>query len=91
MDQAMGGNATYFASYYRDLADRRFVLIITEPLHVRHAGLERFFGEENDAWVKWVSAPTLCFYKPMFLLKDVGVEFLVPRDNTEACGQYLNP
>jgi hypothetical protein len=91
MDQAMGGNAAYFASYYRDLADRRFALILTEPLHVRHAGQERFFGEENDAWVSWVSAPTLCFYKPMFLLKDVGVEFLVPRDNTEACGQYLNP
>ena len=91
MDQAMGGNATYFASYYRDLADRRFVLIITEPLHVRHAGPERLFGEENDAWVKWVSAPTLCFYRPLFLLKDVGVEFLVPRENTETCARYLGP
>jgi hypothetical protein len=91
MDQAMAGNAAYFAAYYRDLADRRFVLIVTEPLRVHRAGSGRNFGEENNAWVRWVSAPTLCFYQPRMLLKDVGVLMLVPRENIEACAHYLNP
>ncbi|KAF0109318.1 MAG: hypothetical protein FD146_362 [Anaerolineaceae bacterium] len=91
MDQAMGGNAAYFASYYRDLANRRFALIITEPLKINYAGRTKNFGEENDAWVQWVSVPTLCFYQPLITLQDAGVQLLTPRENTEACAQYLNP
>jgi hypothetical protein len=91
MDQAMAGNAPYFQAYYRDLANHRFVLIITEPLRVQHVGRERSFGEENDAWVQWVSAPTLCFYQSIQIFEDVGVELLVPNPNAASCERYLDP
>jgi hypothetical protein len=39
--------------------------------------------------VRWVAKPTLCFYKPLFTFKSVGVELLVPRSNIEACAKFL--
>jgi hypothetical protein len=91
MDQALSENANYFQVYYHDLADRRFSLIITEPLNMMSKGDTRIFGNENDAWVKWVTAPTLCFYEPLFTFRDIGVELLVPRQTTDACDRYLHP
>ena len=88
MDQAMGGNAGYFLPYYQDLQKKRFSLIVTEVLR---AGLkqEGGFSEENNAWVEWVSTPTLCFYEPIMTDKVVGVQLLVPRPQPEGCEQYL--
>ncbi len=90
MDQAMASNADYFQQYYRDLSHRRFQLIVTEILHTRQeTGAD--FSEENNAWVKWVSEPTLCFYQPVMISKDVNVELLVPKDNPVGCDAYLHP
>jgi hypothetical protein len=90
MDQAMSNNANYFDAYYRDLAEKRFALIITEPLKTkRREDLGGPFSEENDAWVIWVSNPTLCFYEPIYLSTDVNIELLVPRQNPSGCEQYL--
>lgn len=88
MDQAMAGNGEYFLPYYQDLARKRFALIVTEPLKVnlKENGV---FSEENDAWVVWVSAPTLCFYEPIMTDKSVGVQMLVPRQNPTGCEKYL--
>jgi len=89
MDQALASNARYFQPYYQDLADKRFALIVTEPLKVNlkeHGGI---FSEENDLWVTWVSAPTLCFYEPIMFDKAVGVMMLVPRENPVGCEKYL--
>ncbi len=88
MDQAMGGNGGYFLPYYQDLQRKRFTLIVTEPLR---AGLkqEGIFSEENNAWVEYVSAPTLCFYEPILTDKSVGVQLLVPRPQPEGCEKYL--
>jgi hypothetical protein len=88
MDQSMAGNAEYFLPYYRDLADKRFTLIITEPLraNLKENGV---FAEENDAWVVWVSAPTLCFYEPIMTDRSVGVQMLVPRQDPAGCEKYL--
>jgi hypothetical protein len=85
MEQAMRGNANYFKSFYEDLANQRFSLIISEPLHVIYKGDDYHFGMENDAWVKWVSEPVLCYYKPTANLKDVRTELLVPRSNPRKC------
>ncbi len=82
MDQAMADDADYFASFYRDLADRRFSLIISEPLWVKYQGGTYHFGDENDAWVKWVSAPVLCYYEPLETFQEVGLQLLVPRAET---------
>lgn len=84
MDQAMGGNAAYFQPYYRDLEARRFSLIVTEILR---GGLkqEGIFSEENNAWVEWVSNPTLCYYEPILTDRTVGVQLLIPRAEAEPC------
>ncbi len=82
MDQAMADNANYFAGFFRDLADRRFSLIISEPLWVKYQGGTYHFGDENDSWVKWVSAPVLCYYEPLETFQEVGLQLLVPRAET---------
>jgi hypothetical protein len=89
MDQAMAGAADYFQAYYQDLSRKRFSLIVTEILHTRRErGGE--FSEENNVWVKWVSEPTLCFYEPIMVNKDVNVELLVPRAQPTGCDSYLH-
>ncbi len=41
------------------------------------------FGNENDAWVKWVSIPVLCYYEPIETFREAGLELLVPRAEME--------
>ena len=90
MDQAMANNANYFEAYYRDLAKKRFALIVTEPLRTKtREELGGPFSEENDAWVLWVSNPTLCFYEPLYIETDVNIELLVPKQSPLGCEQYL--
>ncbi len=90
MDQAMGNNAQYFQAYYHDLAEKRFALIVSEPLRIkRREEIGGPFSEENDAWVLWVSNPTLCFYEPLYIEPDVNVELLVPKQNPVGCEEYL--
>lgn len=92
MDQAMASNADYFQAYYHDLAQKRFALIVTEPLRTkRREELGGPFSEENDAWVIWVSNPTLCFYEPLYLSTEVNLELLVPKQNPLGCEEYLEP
>jgi hypothetical protein len=38
------------------------------------------FGEENNAWTKWVAEPLLRYYKPIWTFKKIGVQVLVPID-----------
>ena len=91
MDQAMANNAGYFEAYYQDLAEQRFALIVTEPLKTkRREELGGPFSEENDAWVLWVSNPTLCFYEPLYVSTDVNIELLIPKQNPSGCEQYLD-
>ena len=88
MDQAMAGNATYFRKFYQDLENHRFSLVITEPLFLVQQGEEYSFGEENDAFVKWVSRPLLCYYEVLDTLTEVRVQYLVPRStplDAESC------
>ncbi len=89
MDQALASNENYFRPYYQDLANKRFALIVTEPLKVDLKEEGGVFSEENDLWVKWVSAPTLCFYEKIHTDKTVGIELLVPRENPIGCEKYL--
>jgi hypothetical protein len=89
MDQALASNENYFRPYYQDLANKRFALIVTEPLKVDLKEEGGVFSEENDLWVKWVSAPTLCFYEQIHTDKTVGIALLVPRANAVGCEKYL--
>ncbi len=87
MDLALGGgtNAEYFRGFYQDLARGRFSLIITETLGTQIQGSGHGFGEENDAWVTWVSKPVLCYYQPEATLEPFGIELLVPRPGPANC------
>ncbi len=85
--------AAYFDLFYRDLAKKRFSLIVSEPLKVNLQGSAHQFGEENDAWVKWVAAPILCYYEPIETLKGVKVQLLVPRTTpiSDGLAKYCPP
>ena len=82
IDQAMAGNAAYFARYYHDLAHKRFALIVADPFRIYYEG-GKFFAPENNAWMKWVVEPTLCFYRPLVYFKKPSVGLLVPRDEPQ--------
>jgi hypothetical protein len=85
MDMAMASNQEYFDQFYADLRRRRFSLIISDPLRTPKKSAEKSFGDENNAWVEWVSRPVLCYYKPIATFEDVRVQLLVPRSNPENC------
>ena len=85
MDEALSQNSTYFGPFYADLAAHRFSLIISSPLRTPIQDSEYGFGEENNAWVKWVARPILCYYAEQDTLNEVKVELLVPRASSEAC------
>jgi hypothetical protein len=89
MNQALSEDAAYFDRFYADLAVQRFSLIITEPLHTPTQDSSYQFGEENNAWVKWVSSPVLCYYEPLVTIKTVRVQLLVPNKNAVDCSSAL--
>jgi hypothetical protein len=88
MDQALASDEPYFQAFYADLAARRFSLIVTHPLIVKSQGTDEF-GEENNAWVKWVSKPLLCFYEVKQTLTDVNVQLLVPKAGKVDCEKAM--
>jgi len=89
MDEALSEKISYFEPFYADLAAHRFSLIVSEPLHTPVKDSSYQFGEENNAWVKWVSGPVLCYYEEIKTLKDVGVQLLAPKSGLEDCSAQL--
>jgi hypothetical protein len=93
MDDALTGKAENFAAFYRDLADQRFALIINEPLNLITRGEDYSFGEENDAYVRWVTTPLFCQYEPLYTSQATSLELLVPRTTPApsylACEEYF--
>ena len=89
MEQSLSSNAEYFQGFYDDLANRRFALIISDPLRNPIKDSSFQFGEENNAWVKWVSNPVLCYYDQKIILKEVGVQLLVPKSEPVDCSAQL--
>lgn len=89
MDAALSADSAYFQPFYRDLASHRFPLIISSPLRTPIRDSEYGFGEENNAWVKWVAKPILCYYEEKDTLTEVKVELLVPRSVNADCAAAL--
>ncbi len=89
MDEALSENLAYFQPFYRDLAAHRFSLIISSPLRTPIRDSDYGFGEENNAWVKWVAKPVLCYYQEKDTLTDVKVELLVPQPVSGDCSTPL--
>ena len=89
MDEALSSNTAYFQPFYTDLAAHRFSLIISDPLRTPIKDSEYGFGEENNAWVKWIAKPVLCYYSEKDTLIDIRVEMLVPRQDSNDCSKIL--
>jgi len=79
MEMAMSDNSAYMDAFQSDISHQRFAMIVAEPLVVQFQGRNHGFGEENDAWVKGVSEPVLCYYEPTVKLDSVGLVLYVPR------------
>lgn len=95
MDYALAANAAYFEPFNKDLRDQRFALIVNEPANIIIRGSEYSFGEENDAYVHWVTKPLLCTYEPIYTSFETGIQMLVPREAPPPaemeCQEFLNP
>jgi hypothetical protein len=89
MNEALSSNASYFEGFYNDLAAGRFSLIVTEPLRTPVKDSTYEFGEENNAWVMWVSIPVLCYYEEVQTFREVGVQLLVPKSAPDDCSAYF--
>ena len=91
IEQAMANNFVYFQEFYEDLAVKRFSLIVSNPLSRKKQYITDSFAEENNAWVKWVARPVLCYYKPIYTSKEVRIQLLVPRATPKNCPNYIYP
>lgn len=91
MNEALSTNYEYYESFYRDITAQRFSLIVVEPLRTPIKDSSFEFGEENNAWVKWVSIPVLCYYQEVQTYKDVNVMLLIPKPVPDDCSQYIPP
>jgi hypothetical protein len=79
MEMAMSDNSFYLDKFHNDLQNKRFAMIVSEPLTTQHQGRNHSFGEENDAWVERVSEPILCYYEPTMKLEAAGIILYSPR------------
>ena len=89
IERALASNLDYFSRFYDDLENKRFSLIVTQPLNTPRKGSDDQFGEENNAWVKWVADPLLCYYEIQQTLSDVNVQLLIPRSGDLDCSKEL--
>ncbi len=85
MEMAMAGNPAYLGQLHQDLKEQRYDLIVSEPLAVRFKGSGKSFGEENDAWVKNVAEPILCYYEPFRTFRELKIQLLKPRSVPGTC------
>ena len=80
MEMAMAGNEPYLTRFHEDLIAHSFGWIVVDPLTTSLQGRAHSFGEENDAWVREVSLPILCYYEVMETFSDTRVQILIPRE-----------
>jgi hypothetical protein len=72
MEMAMSDNQEYFEVFNNDLKSHRFDLIVVNPQHIKHKGRDYIFGEEDDAWVRYVSTSLLEHYQNKIVLNADG-------------------
>ena len=68
----------YFARFTQDLKSNRFGVIIANPQPTRLQNPDEIFAEENNAQIKWIGQPLLCYYQNLKTWLDVNVSILVP-------------
>lgn len=91
MEMAMANSPSYLGQFQQDIKNQRFSLIVSEPLAIRYKGSAKSFGEENDAWVKNVVEPILCYYEPFRTFRELKIQLLKPRPHPETCTLSFSP
>ncbi len=81
-NRAMSSDEEYFAVFEDDLSRGRFSLIISEAESLVYQGKTREFGEENDAWVRYISTPILKYYDPVFTSREMRISIFEPKDSS---------
>lgn len=84
MEMAMSRNRPYLETFYADLRERRFALIVAEDQKFTQQK-QGAFVEENVAWVRFVGAPLLCNYKPVVTLTSNNIQVFEPRPKQVEC------
>lgn len=79
-NQAMGSNKAYFENFERDLKHHRFQLIMVFPIKIQYQGRSHQFGEENDAFMKYVAEPLLQYYEPVRQFEETEIWLMAPRE-----------
>ncbi len=79
MEMAMADNQPYLRTFYERLKNHQYALIVSEPLKVLYQDRSSSFNEENNAWVKRVAVPILCYYEATETFKGLRTQLLVPR------------
>jgi len=87
MEMAMAGNRAYLDAFHSALQEHEFGLIVVDRLSTAFQGSGHGFGEENDAWVREVSLPILCWYEPSLRLEVPRLDFLMPKSEGAGCPQ----
>ena len=83
MEMAISHNDAYLLGFEQDMQNKRFGLIITDPLHgnLRTENQDSLAAENNE-WVRSVSRPILCHYESLITYSDFGVQILEPLGNS---------
>lgn len=85
MEMAMARNDVYLDGFHDALREHEFGLIVIDPQSNVIVDEMRSFAVENNRWVQKVTRPLLCYYEPLVLYEDVGVELFVPRAEPLDC------
>jgi len=85
MEMAMSGDRPYLDRFHELLEQQAFGLIVVDHLTTAYQGKDHSFGEENDAWVREVSRPILCWYEPVAELEEPHVDLLAARAPGTTC------
>ncbi len=79
MEMVMSRNTAYLGAFYHDLRTQHFGMIVVDPQTDTLLSEKRSFAAENNIWILKVTHPLWCYYEPLVLYEDVGVELYVPR------------
>jgi len=79
MEMVMSHNRPYLDKFQADLRTQRFAAIVLETQNIHFYGRTRAFGEENDLWVREVSMPLLCYYRPQPVFDGLLTVVYIPR------------
>ena len=85
MEMAMGDNQDYLQIFQADMERQRFAAIVVDPLTYRLLGKNYVFGEENNAWVRYIMKPILCNYQEDVVFPEDQIAVYVPQEGVRQC------